>query len=254
MAGEDWVAQIAAGDHEAFRAVYEKYGKIVYQKALEQTGSNEQAQIILKNVFRALFRQLKESHSDPILFLLEGLTDLQIAGAADIVPGTEQKEPSPAVTDTEQPVSAADAVPAVPAAPQENPSDAGQEPGGSLFDHVEADFHGEYDETALSPEELKNRAAAPADNTAVAVSTDAIPQNAAETDNYEEAPLNAADMGQKPRKAHRGLTVFLVILLVLLVLLTVWFGAGVLMMYDVIPKLDLGYSWFNQNLFNLFRF
>ena len=99
-----------------------------------------------------------------------------------------------------------------------------------MFDRAERELRSEYEATPLTTDQLNHLADAPA--------------NADEEEADEE----------EPRKSHRGLTAFLIVLLVLLVLITLWFGAGVLMMYSIIPKFDLGYSWFNENLFNLFRF
>lgn len=256
MAAEDWIAQIAAGDREAFRAVYEKYGKLVYQRALEQTGSKEQAQDVLKNVFRKLFHQLQDSASDPVLFLLEGLTDLEtgFSGGAEAKtsgqPAAEQPQEAPS-----QPESAAAGTEPV-AAPGAEPATAPAEQPAS-FDQAAAVLQGEYEQTALSPEDLQSLAGAPA-APAAASATQAPPKpTVAAPENYEEPqPMTVVsdDGNPVPPKKHRGLTAVLIILLVLLVLLTLWFGAGVLMMYSIIPSVDLGYGWFNQHLFNLFRF
>lgn len=237
MAAQEWIEQIAAGDREAFRAVYEKYGKTVYQRALAQTGDKEQAQAVLKNVFRTLFRQLRDSDSDPLLFLLEGLTDLETGASSGEAPAkTEEAAPK-----KEEPVSAPAPAPAeqpetdvsteAPAAePVAQPAQPQEDDTVSMFDRAERELRSEYEATPLTTDQLNHLADAPA--------------NADEEEADEE----------EPRKSHRGLTAFLIVLLVLLVLITLWFGAGVLMMYSIIPKFDLGYSWFNENLFNLFRF
>ena len=233
MAADEWIAQIAAGDREAFRAVYEKYGKTVYQRALNQTGSREQAQAVLKNVFRTLFRQLQDSSCDPVLFLLEGLTDLE-TGALNV-----SAQNSAAANESAPP---AEEPPAAEKTPQEEHQSQPQASSASLFDRAEAEFGSEYAPAALTPEKLRGL-------------SDASAPPAAQPEKSEASPVPESESAEAdPPKAHRGLTAFLIVLLVLLVLLTLWFGAGVLMMYSILPKIDLGYSWFNEHLFNLFRF
>lgn len=232
MAADEWVAQIAAGDREAFRAVYEKYGKTIYQRALNQTGSREQAQAVLKNVFRTLFRQLQDSSCDPVLFLLEGLTDLET--------GTAAAQNSAAANKS----APAEDEPSSDPAPESFAAGEAQKstPSASLFDRAETELGGEYAPAALTPEKLRGL-------------SDASAPPAAQPEKSEASPVPESESAEAdPPKAHRGLTAFLIVLLVLLVLLTLWFGAGVLMMYSILPKIDLGYSWFNEYLFNLFRF
>ena len=232
MAANEWIAQIAAGDRKAFRAAYEKYGKTIYQRALEQTGNREQAQAVLKNVFRTLFRQLQDSSCDPLLFLLEGLTDLE-TGAAAVQDSAAANKPAQA-KDRPSPTSAQES-PAAEETRENAPSD-------SPFDRAETELGGEYASAALTPEKLRSLSDTPS-------------LFAAQPENSEADPVSESDFAEAdPPKAHRGLTAFLIVLLVLLVLLTLWFGAGVLMMYSVLPKIDLGYGWFNEHLFNLFRF
>ena len=146
MAANEWIAQIAAGDREAFRAAYEKYGKTIYQRALEQTGNREQAQAVLKNVFRTLFRQLQDSSCDPLLFLLEGLTDLE-TGAAAVQDSAAANKPAQA-KDRPSPTSAQES-PAAEETRENAPSD-------SPFDRAETELGGEYASAALTPEKLRS--------------------------------------------------------------------------------------------------
>lgn len=44
----------------------------------------------------------------------------------------------------------------------------------------------------------------------------------------------------------------LVVLLSILLTLIVWTGIGLLMGHDIIPRLDMGYTWFNSHIWNLF--
>lgn len=44
----------------------------------------------------------------------------------------------------------------------------------------------------------------------------------------------------------------LVLLLLVLLFVIVWLGTGALMSFDIIPKYDLGYEWFNANVYPIF--
>lgn len=51
---------------------------------------------------------------------------------------------------------------------------------------------------------------------------------------------------------HTALSVFCIILLLLFILVLLWAIGGILMDIGWIPEYDLGYSWFNENVFALF--
>ncbi|MDO4493121.1 MAG: hypothetical protein Q4C53_04440 [Clostridia bacterium] len=57
----------------------------------------------------------------------------------------------------------------------------------------------------------------------------------------------------KPKKKGNAGIVIASVLLVVLVLIFLWLVAGILMDYRILPTVDLGYSWFNTHVFNLFR-
>ena len=194
----------------------------------------------------AMLRQLQASDRDPMLFLLQSLTDLETGHTAEEPVAPDADSQQPATQEPEQNSVAAPVVdqPKVQAEPetlQEAPgAESAFEENASLFDRAEAELQGEYEATALNPDELAQLA----DKASNAAPAEASAQ--------KDSPAEPQE--GEPRKSRSGLTAALLVLLVLLVLLTLWFGAGVLMMYSIIPKVDLGYSWFNQNLFNLFRF
>lgn len=84
----------------------------------------------------------------------------------------------------------------------------------------------------------------------------------------EDLPLRrtkaymAADSGQSDEvfdaessdsTSRKKKSVAVRVLLILFLLLFVWVLAGILMDLGVLPKINLGYSWFNANVFPLFR-
>lgn len=230
MVAEDWIRQLAAGDREAFRAIYNQYGETVYRRALAQTGNREKAQETLKSVFRTLFRQLRDSGGDPVLFLLEGLTDLQTGAPAASVPPENRPSDPPSPEDFANHTSQAAPV----EEPAEEPAGEGPEPPReTLFDAAAERLEGEYEEASITPDQLD------------------VPENGAPA---AIPPADTEPPAAERPKRRRFLTVLLIVVFVILVLLTLWFGAGVLMMYSILPKVDLGYSWFNEHLFDLFRF
>lgn len=63
-----------------------------------------------------------------------------------------------------------------------------------------------------------------------------------------EAPPSRAP---RPRRGRLGVTV-LWILVVLLALTLLWLALDILMNLQLIPRADLGYTWFNEHVFRLF--
>lgn len=83
-----------------------------------------------------------------------------------------------------------------------------------------------------------------------------VPEEQAET-HEEELPELVFDFEKltqdeevKTKKKNRHLWLWFPIVLLLIIL--IWLTAGMLMNYDIIPELNLGYEWFNETLFELF--
>lgn len=53
-------------------------------------------------------------------------------------------------------------------------------------------------------------------------------------------------------KKKNGWISFLIFLTIIMVVLFVWVGISVLMKLQIIPIFDLGYTWFNQTIWNVF--
>ena len=109
-------------------------------------------------------------------------------------------------------------------------------------------------------EEESEFAAAGSETAATVNETEAPEEQAAEVQAEtleEELPELVFDfekMAQeeevKTKKKSRHLWLWFPIVLLLIIL--IWLTAGMLMNYDIIPELNLGYEWFNETLFELF--
>lgn len=94
---------------------------------------------------------------------------------------------------------------------------------------------------------------------AVSGGKDAVAEDVEDEDDiFDEEDLDDEDededddLPEKKKKGNVGTTIA-VIFLVLLILIFLWLVAGILMDYGIIPTIDLGYSWFNAHVFDLFR-
>ena len=56
------------------------------------------------------------------------------------------------------------------------------------------------------------------------------------------------ESGEKKESSHLGLWIPIILLLMILL----WLTIGMLMGYEIIPEFNLGYEWFNDNVFELF--
>lgn len=54
------------------------------------------------------------------------------------------------------------------------------------------------------------------------------------------------------KKKHGFLTALAITLLSVIILCGVWVILGLLVSMNVLPHFDLGFEWFNQNVFRLF--
>ncbi len=85
--------------------------------------------------------------------------------------------------------------------------------------------------------------------------------NTVEVIEFDQEPLPELDLDveklvqeveqaeeEKKESRHMGLWVPIIMLLLLLL----WLTVGMLMSYEIVPQLDLGYEWFNETVFDLF--
>lgn len=103
-------------------------------------------------------------------------------------------------------------------------------------------------------ESAKNTAKAAAVDEELAVTeVKELVQRNMETEPLPELDFDLDKMVQDTEKVKKKSHLWLWIPILLLLFILIWLTIGMLMSYDVIPDLDLGYAWFNETLFDLFE-
>lgn len=209
--------RINAGDREAFKAVYSEYGRGVYLAAQKALGSESAARSVVKQAFLNLHSELLNAADDvDIPVRIRELTDHELLLMKIIAQrGTLGEEESEAIASC----GAANCEPSPEQSSARGAFEEGEESaaGGQLPPL----------ERPPVPEAAKEEA-------------DEI---AALKERLKEAPA------ARPRtRGQRGVVTVLIFLLLLLG----WVLAGILMQAGVIPACDLGYRWFDQNIYSLF--
>lgn len=77
------------------------------------------------------------------------------------------------------------------------------------------------------------------------------PQENGQADDLQAEVAAVASKTKKPKKKRKRRLVLDIILIVILLIL-MWAGYGMMVSKNLIPGVDFGYSWFNQNIFPFF--
>ena len=121
----------------------------------------------------------------------------------------------------------------------------------------ESDTTSEPEENKIAEtveESAKNTAKAAAVDEELAVTeVKELVQRNMETEPLPELDFDLDKMVQDTEKVKKKSHLWLWIPILLLLFILIWLTIGMLMSYDVIPDLDLGYAWFNETLFDLFE-
>lgn len=215
--------RIKNGDSDAFRELYAVCGQGVYQHAYEALKDTAAARDAVKQVFLVLHREILQSdHPLDIDARLTALTDsetetrLVLDGVFDAAESLQASaQPSYKASSD----SAAAHVPAAePAAPPQPPKPSDSEAVHDAFKNA----------SPYLP---------PLERAEAHMQADGI-------------PVQPEKKSDKP-KEHGN--VVITVLIVIFLLMFLWVLAGILMDFDVLPRLDLGFSWFNQHIFPLFN-
>lgn len=208
--------RIFNGDREAFRAVYQKYGRGVYLDALKTLGNETAARGVVKQTFLNLHNELMCKDED--IDLQERIRTLANQETLLVqVLGSPSGEEAGAAVAAHGSVSAQ--------TPQESPA---AEDYADDSETVSDESDGEISDD-LPPLE-RTHAYMRADG--------------------EEDLQAMRERASKPPKQGRGLGS---VLLVLFLLILLWVLGGILMDLGILPFIDLGYSWFNETIFQLFK-
>jgi len=232
------ISQAKKGDKQAFATLYSHYNKDVYRTAFAALQDKDASLEVVKTVFKQIQPALKRIKNESAFSArLDELTQnaIQERKSADA-----QKEIQPAQPVQSEPEQkeepAAAAHNAAPVAPRQITEPHKRKSGSK------------------ASAQKKHQPAAAANADTMSAFHQYLDQEAAAVSGYEDGIPVASDLPIKniaPKKGHPVLTILL-IFSILLVLVLLWALTGLLMKNQIIPYVDLGYSWFNFTVFNFF--
>lgn len=242
----EMVLRIRRGEKEAVKELVAAYGSTVYQRAFERTGDRELAREAARQTFGQFVAIVQQQPQDDGWSLWFGdLIERNISTYAQI--STDMR-----TIENELDHEIVDCAPPAPARRQAEPDE----------------------DSFIWRSEPETPAASRAETEPLSWRTeqDAPPQRAPEAPKTDKRGRTPKERGRKPDarvhkdsvrdeifdeqyknrdKSSSGHTLS-IILLVLVSLLLLWVVVGVAMTMQWIPYYDLGYYWFNQNVFKLF--
>jgi hypothetical protein len=218
MITNDLQKRIFNGDREAFRSVYQKYGRGVYLDALKALGNETAARGVVKQTFLSLHNELMCRNEDIVIHeRVRELAEHEILLRQ--VLGSESGEEAGAVVAARGGHAA------------EAPEKRGSE---SIFGQKALED---------APEDIEEDVPVPDDMPALE-----------RTHAYMRADgeKGLQDMRKRASDTSRPARGFGTVLLILFLLMLLWVLGGILMDLGILPSVNLGYRWFNENIFRLF--
>lgn len=239
------------GDQAALRELYSRYSREVYAIALTALGNSDSARAVVKQVFYHIYRDLMRSETDlDLAARLSALTNEEIRitriAAGDLSPDALQAAffitaSAPNTADTMQRIQARmqqDAAPVLSEEPAPTAAEPAADEDNAPF---EDDSYNPFEETPQDPVPVLEASEA---------ADDAAADTHVQAPAAEEDPLLVAAPAKK--KSRKGKAIAAIILIVLLVIFA-WLLCGILMDLGLLPFYDLGYSLFNEYVFDFFR-
>lgn len=242
------IRRIRAGDQSALSDIIRTYGGDVYQRALQATGSREIARQVTRQMISELVSTLTNDPSaDGYTLWIRTLSEksLLMRDAADseaLHIGAELAAPEGEAPRDEVPVYTS---------PRELPLDRDQS-----RTHAVPDRGGTAPAARPSAEPYRPhiQQAEPPPRKRALVSAPVPVQNQRTSGPQEQKQrrkkASAANIELIPKETH--VNGFAVVLLCLLCLTLGWFVLGLMMRLSWFPAIDLGYLWFDQNVYPLF--
>lgn len=232
MIQDELQQRIHDGQREAFREIYGAYSRQVYALAQTALGSAEGARAVVRQVFLTLYRELMHTNSDIDLpARLSALTNEEIRisriAAGDLSPDALQAQ---CTVSAAPGVSTDDVMLRIRArmagGPQAETAQAAQamEPAGN---------------SSAGEGEPKHAEAAP-------------PPAPADPPAQKQQPAPPLTSRPAKKAALPAGGIVALVIAALLLLFFVWLLVGILMELWIIPFFDLGYRWFNENVFSFF--
>jgi len=242
----DLVRRIRSGEKEAVKELVATYGSAVFQRAFERTGDKDLAREAARQTFGqfvAIVQQQPEDDGWNLWFgdliernistyaqistdmrTIESELDHEITGnmpVSSIMRPQPVKEPEPSVWQEEP-----EAAPITPVAPSRK-----DEPDPLAW-------RSELDPIQPSTPEKPARK-----------ERGRKPEPRPKKDSVRDEIFDDSYQKKAKRSGNHGFSIFLLIIVSLLLL---WVVVGVAMTLQWLPTYDLGYAWFNQNVFKLF--
>lgn len=216
--------RIEQGDREAFATLYARYNQTVYTIALKQTGSADEAVLVVKAVFKEMYQTIREKgpYLGDLYAWLDALTDkhLRLMWHRHEQDALTQRQapaaPPPPVPQMQQPVAAPPPVQQVMSYQQPQQAYA---PGNFI---------------PPAPPQPKQYS----------------PEEAKALEQRVDARLFPEKEEKEKKKEKSSAPSF--IALSLFAVLLLWILIGLLSTLEILPEWDLGYQWFNETFFRLF--
>lgn len=240
MEGTKLVNDKYFGGDALFRSLFEKYGSDIYKMLLEKYADPQLAREMLKSIFQDAYRIILEVGTIDI-------TALWLRALAEAVSSKRQLPPPQTRPPQTRP-------------PQVSPPQA--QPFVTMPQVVgqTAVYQAQSAPSAVAQMPIMQAQATP--QTAVQapfIQAQPVPPPAAQAKPGLVRPMQpsyepyipAGKMKEKDKPRNTG-RILVMAGLSAMILLTVWMLIGLLMDVQVIPDMDLGYKWFNANVFNLF--
>ena len=255
------VRRIRSGEKEAVKELVATYGSAVYQRAFERTNDKELAREAARQTFGQFVAIVQQQPQDDGWTLWFGdLIERNISTYAQISTDmrTIESELDHELVQTAPAYTASPAYAAAPAytAPAPAAQPAAKEPESFIWRAPEPEAPRKPEQTQLNWRDVE----------------EPQPPRTPEKGRRNDKKRKQDDRGREPeprvhkdsirdeifdepyrKKAKGGAGHgFSIVLLILVSLLLLWVVVGVAMTLQWIPTYDLGFNWFNQNVFKLF--
>ena len=228
MLSADLQRRIAAGEREAFQLLYDEYGRDIYLRAAAELDDAGQAQRVVKQSFLSLHAAIRAADGpvDAYAVLDRAAREAIAAMGCKHAPAPEPPAAQPA---EEQPAAPVDRA--------EPEADADEDDLDSYAAPAEAEL------PARQPRKRKRNAQQD--------ETDALLERVRARTPVIDGGRPEEPEEPAPKRSALG-NAILSVFLVLFLIVFLWILTGILMDFELLPRVDLGFRWFNENVFQLF--
>jgi len=233
---------------ELFHQMYLRRGYQVYRLCLDAASDRQTAVDLMTRAFDAARQQLG---TRPVQELTVDEQDNTLLQCTRQVLQQASPQAAPAAPAPAQPAAAVQAAPVQPAAPVQVVPPVQAAAPLPLYSAVQAEACGAPAGT-LQPDAEDNTFRMPGRTTGGKELNGFGTGTAPAPANDQFSGFVPQESHRPAKKAHRGLMALLIVLLVILILVLLWAIWGFAQVIFGLPYLDLGYQWFNNNVFPIF--